>query len=56
MKEKTTETGCQVDIYMISGGWLHHVTLVYPEEQKESVAPFIEYMIYSMTTEDGDVG
>ena len=55
-KETITEENCQIDIYMISGGWLHHVTLVYPEDQKESIVPFIEYMINSMTTEDGDVG
>ena len=54
--ERITGDGIRMDVYMISGGWLHHVVLVYPEDQKDFVSPFIEYMINSMSTEDGDVG
>ena len=56
IREKPTDGECRLDVYFISGGWLHHVTLTYPEGRKEEIAPFIEYMINSMTTEDGNVG
>ena len=56
LKEKTSGGIYRADIYALSGDWLHHVILTCPETEKETVIPFIEYMIYSMSSDDGDQG
>lgn len=56
VREITTDGLYRIDLYTLSGDWLHHVILTCPETEKDSVTPFIEYMIHSMTTDGGDLG
>lgn len=53
LKEKTDNGEYRIDLYTLSGDWLHHITLTCPEEEKDSITPFVEYMIHSMTSDDG---
>ena len=56
VKETEADGEHRIDIYMLTGDWLHHVRLTYPEEDTASVYPFVSYMIHSMTSDDGNQG
>jgi hypothetical protein len=48
--------GIRTDLYFLTSGSFHHITLFYPAEEKENYNPFIEYMINSMETDQTDLG
>ena len=54
--ESTSGDEFRIDLYTLLGDWLHHVTITCPRNEKETVMPFVEYMINSITTDGGDVG
>ena len=56
LKEKTEKGIYRIDLYVLSGDWLHHIVLTCPDTEKDSVAPFVEYMIHSISSDDGDLG
>ena len=51
------DTGrCRTDLYLIGKNSFHHVTIEYPADEKETYAPYIEYMINTMETKESEQG
>ena len=47
---------CRTDLYLIGKDSFHHVTIEYPADEQETYAPYIEYMINTMGTNETDLG
>ena len=56
--DRTMEDGrsLQTDLYLLTEKSLHHVTVRYPAEEKESFEAYIDYMINTMETAGTDLG
>ena len=56
VKENAAEEEYRIDFYCLSGEWLHHVILTCPETEKETIIPYVEYMVHSITNDNGEQG
>ena len=56
VREMETEDEYRIDLYCLSEEWLHHVILTCSATEKETIIPYVEYMIHSMTNDNGDQG
>ena len=45
-----------VDLYLETGGWIHHVTMTYPADQDKAYDPFLDYMLNTMTSAESELG
>ena len=45
-----------IDLYFLDGDWLMHVQILCRNEIKDSITPYIEYMIHSVSSGTNEVG
>ena len=54
---ENAETGtASVNLFLMTDSWVHHICMTFLHEKQEQMLPYIEYMIYSMTSEETDAG
>lgn len=46
----------QTDLYLLTEKFFHHITIIYPENEKGNYFSYIEYMINTMDTSETDLG
>ena len=56
IQRKTEDGMIQTDLYLMSEKWIHHITLIYPQDRQEKYDTGIEYMIHSITSDETDLG
>ena len=56
IQRKTEDGMIQTDLYLMSEKWIHHITLIYPQDRQEKYDTCIEYMIHSITSDETDLG
>ena len=56
--DRTEDEGrtCRTDVYILTEKSFHHLILSYPSDQKEKYAPYIEYMINTVSTSGSEQG
>ena len=50
------EDQAEVDLYLMTESWLHHVRMIFPKSRQESFLLYVDFMVNSMTAEETDAG
>ena len=53
---KGEDGSLQIDLYVFTASWLHHIAFEISEGSEETIVPYLDYMINSISTDETDVG